>query len=104
MWFIDGVLRYDQVVHGFGIAAATAVLVTAARDTERPLFWGFLWAQVIGLVNESVENLFALFVESSNVGDAVNTAWDLAWHVIGGTIAVTVIAYRGIPTVEEVAT
>jgi hypothetical protein len=101
MWIVDGILRYDQLVHGFGIAAATAVLVTAARTTDRPLLWGFFWAQVIGVVNETAENVFAHFVEESNVGDAVNTAWDLGWHVIGGLVAVAIIAYRGIPAVEE---
>jgi len=101
MWLFDGVLRYDQVVHGFGIASATAVLVTAARTTTRPLLWGFLWAQLIGVVNETVENLFALFVEGSNVGDAVNTAWDLGWHLIGGSVALVIISVRGIPMATE---
>lgn len=97
MWIIDGVFRWDQMVHGYGIGAATAVLVFAARDTDRPLLWGFVWGQVPGLVNETVENVFALFVEDSNVGDAVNTAWDLGWQLIGGVIAVVWIAVRGIP-------
>lgn len=101
MWIVDGALRYDQLVHGFGIAAATAVLVTAARATSRPLLWGFLWGQVVGVVNETAENLVALFVDGTNVGDAVNTAWDLTWHLIGGAVAVSIIAYRGIPAVEE---
>ena len=97
MWLIDGVLRYDQVVHGFGIATVTAVLAHAARDTERPLFWGFILAQVVGLVNETAENLFALFVDESNVGDIVNTAWDMAWHVIGAGVATLWMVRRGIP-------
>jgi hypothetical protein len=103
MWIIDGALRYDQVVHGFGIATATAVFVTAARTTGSPLLWGFFWGQMIGIGNEAVENVFSRFVANSNVGDAVNTAWDLGWHLIGGTIAILVIARRGIPTVQEVA-
>jgi hypothetical protein len=36
MWLIDGVLRYDQVIHGFGIGAATAALAYAARGSHRP--------------------------------------------------------------------
>jgi hypothetical protein len=99
MWIVDGVLRWDQLVHGFGIAAATAVFVVAARETTRPLLWGFVWGQVPGLVNETVENVFAHFVDGSNVGDAVNTAWDLGWHLIGGIIAVLAIRVRGIPAV-----
>lgn len=102
MWIVDGILRYDQVVHGFGIGTATAVFVTAARTTGNPLMWGFAWGQFVGIVNETAENVFAHFVENSNVGDIVNTAWDLGWHVIGGTIAVIVIASRGLPQVEEV--
>ena len=100
MWIIDGVLRWDQLVHGFGIAAATAVFVIAARETDRPLLWGFVWGQVPGLVNETVENVFAHFVDGSNVGDAVNTAWDLGWHLIGGTIAILTISIWGIPRVS----
>ncbi len=99
MWIVDGALRWDQLVHGFGIAAATAVFVVAARETDRPLLWGFVWGQVPGLVNETAENVFAHFVEGSNVGDAVNTAWDLGWHLIGGVIAVVTIGVRGIPGV-----
>jgi hypothetical protein len=99
MWLIDGVLRYDQVVHGFGIGAATAVFAYAARDTERPLLWGFVFSQLIGLLNETAENTFAAFVEKSNVGDFVNTMWDMGWHVIGAGVATLWMARRGIPGV-----
>jgi len=97
MWLVDGMLRWDQMVHGFGAFVATVVFVVAARDTDHPLLWGFVWGQVPGVVNETVENIFAQFVEDSNVGDAVNTAWDFGWQLIGGTIAVVWIAMRGIP-------
>jgi len=96
-WVVDGVLRWDQVVHGFGIGAATATLAFAARDSGRPLMWGFVLAQGVGLVNETAENLFAHFVANSNVGDAVNTMWDLTWHVIGATVAVVWMRRYGIP-------
>lgn len=96
-WLIDGVLRWDQVVHGFGIGAAAATLAFAARDSGRPLMWGFVLAQLVGLVNEVAENIFALFVANSNVGDAVNTMWDLTWHVIGATVAVLWMRRSGIP-------
>lgn len=96
-WLIDGVLRWDQVVHGFGLGAATATLAFAARRSERPLMWGFLLAQFVGLVNEFAENVFAYFVENSNVGDAVNTMWDLAWHVIGAMVALVWMRRYGIP-------
>ena len=97
LWLIDGVLRYDQVVHGFGIAAATAVLAYAARDSDRPLFWGFVLAQVVGLVNETAENVFAAFVEESNVGDIINTMGDLLWQLSGAAVATLWMARRGIP-------
>jgi hypothetical protein len=96
-WLIDGVLRYDQVVHGYGIGAATATFAYAARSTARPLMWGFFWAQLLGIVNETVENVFAYFVEESNVGDWVNTAWDLGWHLIGSLVALIVMSRRGLP-------
>lgn len=97
MWLVDGVLRYDQVVHGFGIGAATALFAYATRDTDRPLFWGFILSQVVGVVNEIAENVFAAFVDGSNVGDVVNTTWDLIWHVIGAAVTTLWMARRGIP-------
>ena len=97
MWIVDGVLRYDQVVHGFGIAAATAVFAYAARESDRPLFWGFVLAQVVGLVNETAENVFAAFVEEANVGDMINTMWDLIWQLIGAAVATLWMVRRGIP-------
>ena len=97
MWLIDGVLRWDQMVHGFGIAAATFTLITAAGSSERPLLWGFAIGQSVGLANETAENVFAAFVDNSNVGDAVNTAWDLGWHLIGGFAAVLWVVTKGVP-------
>jgi hypothetical protein len=101
MWIIDGALRWDQLVHGFGIAIATLTIITAARGSERPVLWGFLIGQGIGAVNETVENVFAAFVEESNVGDIVNTAWDLGWHLIGGVVAMLWVSRRGIPQVAD---
>jgi hypothetical protein len=101
MWLIDGVLRWDQMVHGFGIWAATLTLITAARGSERPLLWGFVIGQGVGLVNETMENVFAAFVDNSNVGDAVNTAWDLGWHLIGGSAAVLWVAAKGVPGLRD---
>ena len=101
MWLIDGVLRWDQMVHGFGIGAATLVLITAARGSERPLLWGFVIGQGVGLVNETMENVFAAFVDNSNVGDAVNTAWDLGWHLVGGSAAVLWVAAKGVPGLRD---
>lgn len=97
MWLIDGVLRYDQLVHGFGMGAAAMLFAYAARHEARPLFWGFVLAQVAGLINETAENIFAAFVEESNVGDIVNTMWDLIWHLIGAGVATLWMARRGIP-------
>ncbi len=101
MWLIEGVLRWDQMVHGFGIGAATLTLITAARGSERPLLWGFVFGQSVGLVNETVENVFAAFVDNSNVGDAVNTAWDLGWNLIGGSAAVLWVAAKGVSGLRD---
>lgn len=99
-WLLDGVLKYDQVVHGFGIAVATVALTHAAQrsGSRNPILVGAAWAQAIGVGNEVVENVFAAIVESSNVGDAVNTAWDMVFHIIGGAIAVLVLRRRRAPT------
>jgi hypothetical protein len=55
----------------------------------------------VGLVNETAENVFALFVENSRVGDAVNTAWDLGWHLIGGLAAAAWVVVTGIPATPD---
>lgn len=101
MWLIEGVLRWDQAVHGFGIGAATATLIVAARGSDRPVVWGFGLGQGVGVVNETAENIFAAFVDGSNVGDWVNTAWDLGWHLVGGAAAALWIASIGIPGVSR---
>ncbi len=101
MWLIDGVFRYDQLVHGFGIAVATCVFAYTARNSGRPLLWGFVLSQGIGLANETAENIFAAVVEKSNVGDFVNTMWDMAWHVIGAGVATLFMMRRGIPGVRN---
>lgn len=88
-WLVDGVLRFDQVVHGYGIAVATLAIASVARST--PIRTGFVWGQLIGAGNEAVENVFAALVEGSNVGDGVNTLWDLAFHLIGGVAAVVIM-------------
>ena len=99
-WLVDGWLRYDQVVHGYGIAVATVALTHAARRRDRPVLRGFVWAQGIGVGNEVVENVFARLVEGSNVGDAVNTTWDLVWHLIGGMAAVAWMVRARFPEPE----
>jgi len=96
-WLVDGLLRWDQVVHGFGIGVVTVVVVFAARRSQRPWVVGLVWGQGIGVGNELVENTFATFVEGSNVGDAVNTAWDMAFHLIGGAAALLWMWRTGFP-------
>jgi len=73
------------------------VLAFAARGSDRPLVWGFVLAQGVGVINETAENIFAAFVEESNVGDWVNTAWDIIWHLAGALVAVIWMSRRGIP-------
>jgi hypothetical protein len=100
-WLVDGWVRYDQVVHGYGIAVVTIALAHSARRSDRPVLRGFAWGQAIGVGNEVVENVFARLVEGSNVGDAVNTAWDLAWHLVGGAAAVVWMVRAGFPAISD---
>ena len=100
-WLLDGVLRYDQIVHGFGIATVTLAIAYASRRSPNAILRGFLWGQAVGVGNEIIENVFAALVDGSNVGDAVNTTWDLVFHVIGGTAAVFWLRRRGYSTTEN---
>jgi hypothetical protein len=90
--------RYDQFVHAYGFFIATLVawraILAASRNSLRPSF-GVLFAVVcfgmgLGALNEVVEFTATRFM-NTNVGDYVNTGWDLVSNLVGAVIAAAVV-------------
>jgi len=93
------ILRYDQVVHTVGFAAATAVMFYILKPILRPgldRFWALSIVVImaglgVGALNEIVECLVAVIVSESGVGGYVNTSLDLIADLIGAILAMAVI-------------
>jgi hypothetical protein len=109
-----GIPKYDQFVHAFGFFCATLASFealraawlgrpyrAAPRESERPFivtagisFAAFLTGMGLGALNEVVEFTATRFMDT-NVGDYVNTGWDLVSNMTGAAIAAALILLRG---------
>lgn len=100
---IPGILKYDQVVHGYGVGLVAWLcyrgLAKRVRSHDggplRPTF-GILGVCAaagmgFGALNEVIEFFAVLILPQTNVGDYRNTGWDLVANLIGALIAVTAI-------------
>lgn len=94
-WLIDGVLRYDNLQHaiGFGFVgratweALERRLAPLADDLPVVAVWlVVLGASAFGAVNEIVEYVLTLTLESTSVGGYDNTARDLVANLVGGIL------------------
>lgn len=98
-WLITGVLRFDQVVHVLGSAAATVAswqLLGTWLDLSRtPVRGQAVMAALAGLgkgaINEVLEFLTSLRVPGTYVGGYTNTGWDLVFDVVGVTAAACIL-------------
>lgn len=107
-----GWLKYDQLTHAYGFAAATwlcwqalcGALASAPdaqdaprRATLRPtpglLTLVAIAGMGLGAVNEVVEFTATRFMDT-NVGGYENTGWDLVYNAIGATGAALAIGWR----------
>ncbi len=96
------VLRYDQVVHTFGFGVAALVCYHLLKPYLRVgiTHWRTVGILVVlmgsglGAINEIIEFIADITVPESNVGGYENTAIDLVCNLIGGILAVTLIASR----------
>jgi hypothetical protein len=96
------ILRYDQVVHIFGFAAATLTIFDLLRPLLKDDLQHFIALSVVvvmaglgvGAFNEIVEALVSAIVPSSGVGGYVNTALDLISDLIGAILAMAFIKWR----------
>lgn len=99
-WIIPNRLKYDQVVHAAGFFVTTFVcwqgLTAFVRnlrpaDPLRPTFGPLLLCAAastgFGALNEVIEFVATLLVPKTNVGDYVNTGWDLVSNFVGAVVA-----------------
>lgn len=96
------VLRYDQVVHVWGFAAATLVmhcLLAGSLKDARPrlsLTVVLIMAGLgVGALNEIVEFLVSAAVPESGVGGYLNTSLDLCANLLGATLAALYLRRQG---------
>ena len=98
-WLIPDRLKYDQIVHAFGFGVTTWICWQALkprladpRPTFGPLFLCAIAGLGFGAINEVVEFIATRFIPDTNVGDYVNTGWDLVANTVGATAAAILIA------------
>ncbi len=101
-WTIP-LIRWDRLVHAFGFGLATAASWQAIRLVLPPdhgatggiAFLAALCGLGFGALIEVLEFLMTLVVPT-NVGDYVDTGWDLVFDLIGaGAVAAWLARYRG---------
>lgn len=102
---IPGYLRYDQVVHGFGVGLTTWLVWQALSTRVRGDDGGLLRptpgmlavcataGMGFGAMNEVVEFIATLILPTTNVGDHVNTGWDLVANFVGATVTALAISF-----------
>jgi uncharacterized membrane protein YjdF len=107
-YFLNGVLKYDNIVHTFGTFTATLMLYNLIADfiddrirQHYAIFSLLLVLMAIGIgtINELVEFLAVVFLGASEqVGDYFNNSLDLFFNTVGSIIAcVLIYVYRERP-------
>jgi hypothetical protein len=96
-WIINGLIRYDNLVHMFSIFVATLIaynLISPYINYKIKKDWFYLSSLLIlialgiGVLNEIIELLAVLFLNASEtVGGYMNNAMDLVFNLIGSVIA-----------------
>lgn len=96
-WFIQDILKYDNIVHAFGIFVVTIIaynLLNPHLDKTTHHHWLLLSlllvliASGVGAFNEIFELGAVVFMGAAKgVGDYMNNALDLVFNIIGSIIA-----------------
>ncbi len=102
LWLIPGVLKYDMLTHAFGFGVATLACWQGLETAvSRRLFitpglsiLTLAMGMGMGALNEVVEFIATLTMPKTNVGGYENTGWDLISNMVGGVIALMIIAFR----------
>jgi hypothetical protein len=107
LWLVEGLLKYDQIVHAYGFGVATWVCWQGMRAAIRrrggeaaPTLGLMVLAASsgmgLGALNELVEFAATLLVPETNVGGYLNTGFDLVANFVGAAAAATIIWLRGV--------
>lgn len=97
-WIVPGFLKFDMLVHAYGMAVAMWACwqglrtATRCRPTLGPLTVSALAGMGLGALNEVVE-FIATRLMDTNVGGYVNTGWDLVSNMIGAIVAAALIGW-----------
>lgn len=106
LWLIPGRLKYDHIVHAYGFGMTTWVCWQGLRAAisrrgghATPGLGLLVLACAAGLgfgaLNEVVEFIATLLVPETNVGGYRNTGWDLVANLVGASVAIALIRFRG---------
>ncbi|MBW2995539.1 DUF2238 domain-containing protein [Candidatus Woesearchaeota archaeon] len=101
LWFLKGVLRYDNVVHFIGSYVATLVAYNFlyphldSRRKHHKLWLSIviiLMAMGVGVFNEILELIaVVMFDASQQVGDYFNNAVDLVYNFLGAATSCAIL-------------
>jgi len=96
-WIIEGLFRYDNMVHMLSSFVATLVVYNVLEphmnlSMKRNRFLlGFILVLIVmglGAFNEIIELLAVVFLDAGpRVGDYMNNSLDLVWNMTGSAIA-----------------
>lgn len=97
-WIIPNYLKYDQVVHAYGFGIGTwaswqtlHALLPKSLPSGGILSLCVLSGMGLGALNEIVEFIATLLIPDTNVGDYINTGWDLVANLVGCVTAALII-------------
>lgn len=102
-WIVQDWLKYDQVVHAYGFGVTTWVcwqilesnIKKQTGKTPEPTYGLCILSAAggmgFGALNEVVEFIATLTIPETNVGDYINTGWDLVYNLLGcGVVAILI--------------
>lgn len=99
LWLIPNLLKFDQVIHALGFAAATWACWQGLRSSVnvKPTFGILVLCALAGMglgaINEIIEFIAVLLIANTNVGGYDNTGWDLVSNGVGAIIAAVIIKH-----------
>lgn len=106
-WVAGNWLKYDHVVHTFGLGTYTWLSWEALRASVQQRLGRKLFPSIgmvslciftgmgLGALNEIIEFVAVLMIPETNVGGYVNTGWNLVANLAGCLFAGILILFRG---------
>lgn len=94
------IFKYDQLIHAYGFGSATFfaydLLKTnlANEFSKKSIIFIILFVSMgLGALNELIEFVATINIETVNVGGYVNTSLDLVFNLLGASLA-SIIIYK----------